>query len=391
LVFQWSSGSGGTPCWVSRRTGVASVELRGLTKRYGEVPVVDDVSLTIEHGRLVCLLGPSGCGKTTTLRLIAGFVEPSAGEIRVGDRLVSSPARTLPPERRNMSMIFQSYALWPHMTVAENVAYGLKLRKLDRATIERKLAAILDTTHLRPLADRYPGELSGGQQQRVALARALIVEPETLLLDEPLSNLDANLREEMRFEVRRLHDEYRYTTVYVTHDQSEAMTTADLIAVMNAGKIEQAGPPEEIYDQPRSEFVARFIGSSNVLRGEARDDTHLLYAGVTLRCTGGKLVGGQEGAVAIRQHAIRLWGREPEKMDNMVPGRIVRQVFLGANRDYLVEVAPEVELRVIAPAGENIPQGTAVWLYLPPDRCRILSGEGQIGAFRSFPRKRESS
>jgi iron(III) transport system ATP-binding protein len=353
---------------------VASVELRNLTKRYGDLAVVDDVSLTIEHGRLVCLLGPSGCGKTTTLRLIAGFAEPSAGEIRVGDQLVSSPARTLPPERRNMSMIFQSYALWPHMTVAENIAYGLKLRKVDRDTISRKLGAILATTHLSPFAERYPGELSGGQQQRVALARALIVEPETLLLDEPLSNLDANLREEMRFEVRRLHDEYRYTTVYVTHDQSEAMTTADLIAVMNAGKIEQAGPPEEIYDQPRSEFVARFIGSSNVLRGEARDDTHLLYAGVTLRCTGGKLVGGQEGAVAIRQHAIRLWGREPEKMDNMVPGRIVRQVFLGANRDYLVEVAPEVELRVIAPAGENIPQGTAVWLYLPPDRCRILSG-----------------
>src|SRR5215813_10033321 len=235
FFFQAEDGSGGTARRASRRMGVASVELRGLTKRYGEVAVVDDVSLTIEHGRLVCLLGPSGCGKTTTLRLIAGFVEPSAGEIRVGDQLMSSPARTLPPERRNMSMIFQSYALWPHMTVAENVSYGLKLRKLDRATIDRKLAAILDTTHLRGVADRYPGELSGGQQQRVALARALIVEPETLLLDEPLSNLDANLREEMRFEVRRLHDEYRYTTVYVTHDQSEAMTTADVIAVMNAG------------------------------------------------------------------------------------------------------------------------------------------------------------
>src|SRR5208337_5430749 len=188
---------------------VASVELRGLTKCYGVLAVVDDISLTIEHGRLACLLGPSGCGKTTTLRLIAGFVEPSAGEIRVGNSLVSSPARTIPPERRNMSMIFQSYALWPHMTVAENVAYGLKLRKMDRATVARKLGAILATTHLGELADRYPGELSGGQQQRVALARALVVEPETLLLDEPLSNLDANLREEMRFEIRRLHDEYR--------------------------------------------------------------------------------------------------------------------------------------------------------------------------------------
>ena len=247
---------------------MASVELRGLTKRYGSVAVVDDISLTIEHGHLVCLLGPSGCGKTTTLRLIAGFVEPSAGEIRVGDKLVSSPANTVPPERRNMSMIFQSYALWPHMTVAENIVYGLKLRKLDRATIGKKLDAILATTKLAPLAQRYPGELSGGQQQRVALARALIVEPETLLLDEPLSNLDANLREEMRFEIRRLHDEYRYTTVYVTHDQSEAMTTADLIAVMNAGKIEQAGSPEDIYDRPRSEFVARFIGSSNVIKGK---------------------------------------------------------------------------------------------------------------------------
>src|SRR5438552_5864878 len=175
------------------RAHVAAVELRNLTKRYGSLAVVDDISLTIEHGRLVCLLGPSGCGKTTTLRLSAGFVEPSAGEIRVGEQVISSPSRTLPPERRNMSMIFQSYALWPHMTVAQNVAYGLELRKVDRATIKSKLNGILATTHLQQLADRYPGELSGGQQQRVALARALIVEPETLLLDEPLSNLDANL------------------------------------------------------------------------------------------------------------------------------------------------------------------------------------------------------
>src|SRR5215218_8801764 len=177
--------------------------MRGLTKRFGELAVVDNVSLRIDHGQLVCLLGPSGCGKTTTLRLIAGFLEPSDGEIHVGERVVSSRSRTLPPEQRNMSMIFQSYALWPHMTVTENVAYGLNLRKLDRDTVRRKVAGILATTRLEALADRYPGELSGGQQQRVALARALVVEPETLLLDEPLSNLDANLREEMRFEVRR--------------------------------------------------------------------------------------------------------------------------------------------------------------------------------------------
>jgi iron(III) transport system ATP-binding protein len=353
---------------------VASVELRSLTKRYGELAVVNDVSLTIEHGRLVCLLGPSGCGKTTTLRLIAGFVEPSAGEIRVGDRVVSSPTRTMPPERRNMSMIFQSYALWPHMTVAENVAYGLELRKIDRATIKRKLAAILDTTHLGTLADRYPGELSGGQQQRVALARALIVEPETLLLDEPLSNLDANLREEMRFEVRRLHDEYRYTTVYVTHDQSEAMTTADVIAVMNAGKIEQAGSPEDIYDRPRSEFVARFIGSSNVIKGRALDESHLAGAGATLRCSGGKFAAGAEGAIAIRQHAIGMSAGKPDSRENVVAGTVVRQVFLGASRDYLVEAADGTQLRVVASASENIPRGASVWLNLPPDHCRVLSG-----------------
>src|SRR3981189_1595086 len=276
---------------------LASVDLRCLPQGFGSLGVVDDVSLRIDHGQLVCLLGPSGCGKTTTLRLIAGFLEPSDGEIRVGDRLVSSKARTLPPEQRSMSMIFQSYALWPHMTVAENIVYGLRLRKMDRDTIAKKLAAILATTKLEALAQRYPGELSGGQQQRVALARALIVEPETLLLDEPLSNLDANLRAEMRFEIRRLHDEYRYTTVYVTHDQSEAMTTADLIAVMNGGRIEQAGSPEDIYDRPRSEFVARFIGSSNIVKGRNLDQDRIDFAGTPLRCAGARLPSGGETAV----------------------------------------------------------------------------------------------
>jgi iron(III) transport system ATP-binding protein len=353
---------------------VASVELRGLTKRYGASAVVDDVSLRIEHGLLVCLLGPSGCGKTTTLRLIAGFVEPTAGEIAVGDRVVSSAARTLPPEQRNMSMIFQSYALWPHMTVAENVAYGLKLRKLDKTVIAGKLGAILGVTKLDALSGRYPGELSGGQQQRVALARALIVEPETLLLDEPLSNLDANLREEMRFEVRRLHDAYRYTTVYVTHDQSEAMTTADLVAVMNAGKIEQAGTPEEIYNRPRSEFVARFIGSSNVVKGIARDASHLEIAGQALRCTGDAMAAGTQAAISIRQHEIRLLLDAPAQAQNMVPATVIRHVFLGNSRDYMVELADGTQLRVVASPDQNIPQGEKVWLDLPPQRCRVLVG-----------------
>ena len=353
---------------------MASVELRGLTKRYDKVAVVDDVSLRIDHGLLVCLLGPSGCGKTTTLRLIAGFVEPSAGEIAVGDQVVSTPARSLPPERRNMSMIFQSYALWPHMTVAQNVAYGLKLRKLDSATIDRRVKAILTTARLQALAERYPGELSGGQQQRVALARALVVEPETLLLDEPLSNLDANLREEMRFEIRRLHDEYRYTTVYVTHDQSEAMTTSDLIAVMNAGKIEQAGTPEEIYERPRSEFVARFIGSSNIVRGRNVAEDRIEIAGKPLRCSGAKLPQGGETAVSIRQHDIRLMTQAPERDENVLPATVVRHVFLGSSRDYMVEIAGGTQLRVVTPAEQSVEQGSSVWLHLPFERCRALTG-----------------
>jgi iron(III) transport system ATP-binding protein len=351
---------------------VASVELRGLTKRYGDVAVVDDISLAIESGHLVCLLGPSGCGKTTTLRLIAGFVEPSAGEIRVGDKLISSPARSLPPERRNMSMIFQSYALWPHMTVAENIVYGLKLRKLGRDAIAKKLNDILATTKLAPLAERYPGELSGGQQQRVALARALIVEPETLLLDEPLSNLDANLREEMRFEVRRLHDAFRYTTVYVTHDQSEAMTTADLICVMNAGKIEQSGSPEDIYERPRSEFVARFIGSSNVIKAKGLDATHADFAGVPLRCVGEKIAAGAQTAVSIRPHDIKISATQPQGSENTVPAKVTRQVFLGGSRDYMVEVKDGTQLRAVTAAAVSIAQGSAVWLVLPPEKCRAL-------------------
>jgi iron(III) transport system ATP-binding protein len=352
---------------------LASVDLRGLTKRYGDAVAVDGIDLTIDHGLMVCLLGPSGCGKTTTLRLIAGFIEPDEGEIRVGERVCSSPSRTLPPEQRNMSMIFQSYALWPHMTVAENVAYGLTLRRLDRSTIAQKVDTILKVAHLDPLAARYPGELSGGQQQRVALARALIVEPETLLLDEPLSNLDANLREEMRFELRRLHDAYRYTTVYVTHDQSEAMTAADRIVVMNKGRIEQAGTPEDIYQRPGSAFVARFIGGTNILTGLARDATNLAVDGLTLRCGQGGLPPGQNAALSIRLHEARLLAAPPPAgTENVAPGTVVRQVFLGASRDYLVELAKGRQIRVTTPAELSLPSGSAVWLHLPPECCRGL-------------------
>ena len=351
---------------------MARVALRNLVKRYGDLAVVDRISLDIDHGQLVCLLGPSGCGKTTTLRLIAGFIEPTEGEIQVGERVVSSPARAIEPQLRNMSMIFQSYALWPHMTVMENVAYGLRLRKLDRDVIRDKVRAILNMTKLTEFEDRYPADLSGGQQQRVALARALVVEPETLLLDEPLSNLDANLREEMRFEVRRLHDQYRYTTVYVTHDQAEAMTAADRIVVMNKGRIEQTGTPEEIYRRPRSEFVARFIGGANILRGPSLDARHMRFSGVVLRCGDAEIALNGHAALSIRHHDIRLLGAPPSSAENVVPAKVARQVFLGGMRDYLVETHDGTQLRVVTSAEHSFAPGSAVWLHLPPESCRAL-------------------
>ena len=352
---------------------MAVVELAHLTKCFGAVTAVDDLSLRIEHGRFVSLLGPSGCGKTTALRLVAGFLAPDRGEIRVGERLVSSPHQMLPPERRGMSMIFQNYALWPHMTIAENVAYGLRLRRLPRAEIDKRVAEILDVTKLSALAERYPGDVSGGQQQRVALARALVVEPEILLLDEPLSNLDANLREEMRFEIRRLHDAYRCTTLYVTHDQAEAMTTADLIVVMNRGRIEQAGSPEEIYQRPRSEFVARFLGGTNILRGKRLGGDLVDCGGVVLRCGAGEHGGNGEAIVAIRLHDIDLRrgdtaGDEP----NEATGTVTRQVYLGAQRDYVVALKDGQQLRVLTPLTIDIAVGSAVRLRLPPEHCRAL-------------------
>src|SRR6266478_10130785 len=353
---------------------MARIRLVDVKKDFGGVPALRGIDLTVEHGELLAILGPSGCGKSTTMQLLAGFLAPDAGEVWADDRLLSSPRGIVPPERRRMSFVFQSYAVWPHMTVFGNIAFGLQMRKLLKREIAERVHRMLDIVNLAGFEGRYPHELSGGQQQRVALARALVVEPETLLLDEPLSNLDANLREEMRFEVRRLHDEYRYTTVYVTHDQSEAMTTADVIAVMNAGKIEQAGSPEEIYDRPRSDFVARFIGSSNVIKGKVLDDCRLSCAGSLLRCSGGKFVAGRECAAAIRQHVVRLWAEKPAVTENVVPGTVVRQVFLGASRDYLVEMRDGTQLRVQAPAAENIPPGASVWLHLPPERCRALSG-----------------
>ena len=346
------------------------LRLEGLTRRFGPVTVLDAIDLSVARGELVCLLGPSGCGKTTTLRLIAGFLEPSAGRILVGDRALSEPGSAVPPERRGMSMIFQSYALWPHMTIFDNVAYGLSLRKLPRADIAARTARMLEAVRLAHLAERYPAELSGGQQQRVALARALVVEPEILLLDEPLSNLDAALREEMRFEVRRLHDAFRYTTVYVTHDQAEAMTTADMIVVMNQGRIEQAGGPEEIYRRPRSAFVAGFLGGANILTGTARDAYHLEIGAGTLRCDEPGLTPGARGAVCVRFHDIAL---SPAATEGALAARVRRQTFLGATRDLVLELADGTQLRATAPPDLAIPADGRVFATLPATKCRPVA------------------
>jgi iron(III) transport system ATP-binding protein len=359
-----------------------------LSKHFGGLTAVENLSLSIAHGSLVSLLGPSGCGKTTTLRLIAGFLQPDSGTIKVGERVVSGPGIHLPPEKRNMSMIFQSYALWPHMTISQNVAYGLKLRRLASCEISTRVNRMLDTMRLKPLADRYPGEISGGQQQRAALARALVVEPEILLLDEPLSNLDANLREEMRFEIRQLHDAYRTTTIYVTHDQIEAMTTADVIVVMNEGRVEQAGSPEEIYRRPRSEFVARFIGGTNILRGRKTAPMTADCGGLVLECGEGAFNAAAATAasaiVSIRPHQIALEAANGSggmhsgsnqafhKGANQAEGQVSRQVFLGAQRDYLVRLAGGQELRVLAPLEVNFPEGSQVRLTLPSLHCRAL-------------------
>ncbi|HVZ10072.1 ABC transporter ATP-binding protein [Rhodopila sp.] len=349
---------------------MSRLELLSVTKRYGTHAAVDALDLAVESGHLVSLLGPSGCGKTTTLRLVSGFAVPDGGSISVAGQLVSSARGVVPPERREMSMIFQSYALWPHLTVAENVAYGLKLRRLPREDVARRVRAMLETMQLTRFEQRYPAELSGGQQQRVGLARALVVEPKILLLDEPLSNLDASLREEMRHEIRRLHDRFHYTTIYVTHDQAEAMTTSDLIAVMRDGRIEQAGGPEDIYERPETEFVARFIGSTNILRGRRTGEWEASCDGLSLTCGGGAFPADGGAIVSIRPHHVILG---PPDGDGAA-GCVERAVYLGAQRHYIVALDAGPRLQVLAPAAVKAQAGERVNVILRAEHCRALTG-----------------
>ncbi len=340
---------------------MSKLSLDNLGRRFGAVDAVRGVTLALREGEFVSLLGPSGCGKTTTLRMIAGFMDPTEGTIALDGQVVSAPGRSLAPERRGMSMIFQSYAIWPNMTVAENVAFGLKLRRLPADEVARRVNAMLALVRLDRLADRYPSELSGGQQQRVALARAIVIEPAVLLLDEPLSNLDAALREEMRAEIRRLHDRFRITTVYVTHDQTEAMVTSDRIVVMNHGRIEQVDDPVTLYTRPRTRFVAGFIGRTNILDGTA-DGARIAFDGFDAPA--------EDGArgpvcVSVRPEAIAIAPARGDSPGWWVRAVVAERAYLGDHWDYLFALdGTEARLRVTAPPATALARGEAAWLRI---------------------------
>ena len=338
---------------------MSEVILKKVSKRFAQTVAVDDFNAVIADGEFVSFLGPSGCGKTTTLRMVAGFLDPSEGEIFIGERLVSSASQriAIPPERRNIGMVFQSYAVWPHKNVFDNVAYPLRIQKKDKAEIRERVAQVLGLVKLAGMEERYPHQLSGGQQQRVALGRALVMEPDVLLLDEPLSNLDAKLREEMRFEIKDLQSRIRVTIIYVTHDQAEAMAMSDRIFVMNAGRTLQVGTPRAIYETPADRFVADFIGLTNLLacRVVGRDRVALGEAGdgCEVSCPVPPGVTGK-AMISIRPEHIAL-----APGGGGICGEVSRAVYLGRTIDYWVRMG-QLELRVEGQAGQAFREGDRV-------------------------------
>jgi ABC-type Fe3+/spermidine/putrescine transport system ATPase subunit len=353
------------------------IEIRGVTKRFGAVTAVDRVDLTAADGELFTLLGPSGCGKTSLLRLLAGFYQPDAGTIRFGDRVVNG----LPPYERRIGMVFQNYALWPHMTVADNISYGLRLRKLPPPEVQARLGEGLRKVNLTGFEARYPGQLSGGQQQRVALARALVLNPDILLLDEPLSNLDAKIRIQVRAEIRRLQQELRITTIYVTHDQEEALSLSDRVAVMRDGHVLQVGPPKELYERPRTRFVADFVGTNNLVAGEVQGDGGrsgdlvVSTALGPLRAVASGAVSGR-CVLAVRPENVALGATAGD--GNRVDGRVSFVSYLGNTLRYDVQTASGLVLKADIRDPwhhEPLPVGRPVTLSFPPSVTLAVSDD----------------
>jgi len=355
---------------------VPDIRVSGLTKAFGKALAVDGVGFEVPAGSLATLLGPSGCGKTTTLRLIAGLERPDAGEVSVGGRLLTSttPSVFLAPEKRRMGMVFQTYAIWPHMTVFENVAFPLREKRMRPGEIRERVMAILATLGLQGFHDRPAPLLSGGQQQRVALGRALVADPEVLLLDEPFSNLDARLREEMRIELKELQARVGVTTVFVTHDQAEAMILSDRVFVMSAGRIAQAGTPRQIYEQPCSRFVMDFLGQADHVRARvtrrpdgvcvARADG--LDGGEVPLAPGQGWQDGEEIVLAFRSAEVRVG---PPSIGGHWQGTVLSAVYLGERIEYVVEVGV-ARVRASGPVIEPLSKGTVVQLEIPASAIR---------------------
>jgi putative spermidine/putrescine transport system ATP-binding protein len=348
--------------------------IEGLVKQFGAVQALKSIDLEIAPGELISLLGPSGCGKTTTLRCVAGFEYADAGRVCFDGLDVS----TLPPERRDIGMVFQNYALFPHLTVGQNLAFGLEMRRVGRDAIRTRVQDALRMVQLEAMSERYPRQLSGGQQQRVALARALVIEPRVLLLDEPLANLDATLREEMRFFIRDLQQRVGITTLYVTHDQSEAMVMSDRIVVMFDGRIAQIGPPREIYAQPASRTVAQFIGRTQLIPGtvvERRGDHRVDFESPLGRLTAPgarSLTAGTRALLAVRPEAIHLEPGPIESDREAIACRVSRQYFLGGTVDHVLECAGDLTLTAQTAPAQSLEPGSPGHFTIDPAQVWVL-------------------
>jgi len=352
-----------------------AVEFRNIDIAYGKFVAIRDFSLSIRKGSFVTLLGPSGCGKTTILRSIAGLVDISAGQIMIGGQRVDD----VPIYKRNIGLVFQSYALFPHKSVFDNVAFGLKYRNVAKPEIKRKVSQALDMVRLPGSEKKLPSQLSGGQQQRIALARAIVFEPQVLLLDEPLSALDANMREEMRVEIKKIQKETGITAIFVTHDQEEALSMSDRIVVMNAGSAEQVGTPEEVYERPATAFVADFLGKANMLSGTvSRSDGPTivtLASGQTVNVLSPRpLAQGSAVTVVVRPQKLSVGGASA----NRLPGRVVSASYLGGSAIYEVDIGGKANVRANAPIdGRVLGEGEAIELGFDPDDCVLLDDAGQ--------------